>query len=99
MEAKVKLYERATSLILILIEDNPEKEWSVEKIWKELNSKAESGIEEYQILFNPHNDHSIPISTEDVKFILCRLIQLNLVPRYIWKSLFDFPPKHFLQMP
>ena len=95
MEAKVKLYERATSLILILIEDNPEKEWSVEKIWRELNSIAESGIEEYQSLLNPSNDHLVHISKEDVEFILCRLIQLNLVPKYIWKSSFEFPPKHF----
>ena len=96
---KVTLYERATSLILTMIADNPDKEWSVGTIWKELNSKADSGMEEYQNLFKrpeipdgkPY-DYSVYISKEDVELIICRLIH----HKYIWKSSFDLSREHFL---
>ena len=95
---KVILYERATSLILTMIANNPEKEWSVETIWKELNAKADHGIKEYQNLFYSTKSHevktfddSIYISKEDVEFIIYRLMH----HKYIWKSSFDLSPKHF----
>ena len=97
--AKVPLYERATSLILTMIADNPDKEWSVGTIWKELNAKADSGIKEYQNLFKPPefsdgktDEYSVYISKEDVEFIICRLIH----HKYIWKSSFDLSREHFL---